>query len=167
MKNTFRNKKGSIMVETALAIPMFLMVIFTLVEVGRAMYVLNTLDVAAQRVASLIGTNAARASTYNVSTFSQYADQVRIPGSVISSSQFSFDVRDALNNGTVVNGQASSATSTKVVVTVNFPPPGQDSYKIPVFDPGLLIGIPIFGPAGLPLSSSATCFLERSRRPTI
>lgn len=164
---TLRNKSGSVIVEAALAIPIFLMIIFTLIELGRAMYVLSTLDIAAQRVASLVGANATRTSTYNVSSFRQYADQIRFPGSVIDSGQFSFDVTDTLNNTTVNMGQANAITSTKVVVTVSFPPPNDSSYRIPIFDPGLLIGVPIFGPGGLPLSSSATCFLERSRRPTL
>lgn len=167
MKNISRNKSGAVIVEAALAIPIFFMIVFTLVELGRAMYVLNTLDIAAQRVAGLIGSNARRSPSYNVSSFTQYANGVRFPGSVIESNQFSFDVTDATNNSTVVNGIAAGAASTKVVVTVSFPPPSNPSYRIPIIDPGGLIGLPIFGQNGLPLSATATCFLERSRRPTL
>ena len=162
-----RSLFGSVLVETALTIPVFLMLIFSLMEMSRALYVYNTLSIAAQQVAGRIAINAKRTSTYNVGGFTTYADQVRFPGSVVDSSQFSFDVTDALNMPTVMNGQADGATSTKVVVTVTFPPATDSSLKIPVVDPGNLIGIPIFGAGGLMLSGSATCFLERSRRPTL
>lgn len=169
MKKKNRNNLGSLMAEAALAIPIFFMVVFTLVEFGRAMYIWNTLDIAAQRVAALIGANATRAPNYNLSSFRQYANRIRFPGSVINSNQFSFDVTNALNTSTVnpATQQASGSTSTKVVVTARFPPPNNRIYKIPLFDPGNLIGLPIFGPTGLTITSSATCFLERSRRPTI
>ena len=165
--NNKRSKSGSVMVETALTIPVFLLLIFSLIEMSRALYVYNTLGVAAQLVASKIAINTKRTSAYNVGGFSSYADQVRFPGSVVDSSQFSFDVTDALNNTTVTGGLANGATSTKVVVTVAFPPATDPSLKIPLIDPGNLIGTPIFGAGGLMLSSSATCFLERSRRPTL
>ena len=155
------------MVETALTIPIFLLLIFSLIEMSRALYVYNTLGVAAQLVANQISIQTKRTSTYNVGSFSSYADQIRFPGSVVDSSQFSFDVTDALNNSTVAGGLANGATSTKVVVTVAFPPATDPSLKIPLVDPGNLIGTPIFGAGGLMLSSSATCFLERSRRPTL
>lgn len=162
-----RNKEGSVITEAALAIPIFLMMIFTLIEFGRTVYVLNTLNVAAQQVANSIAKNATRAGSYNLSNFGNFTANIYFPGSVINSNQFSFDVRDASNNSTVMNGLAPTNISTKVVVTVNFPPPSNPGYKIPLFDPGNLIGLPIFGINGLPLSASATCFLERSRRPIL
>lgn len=167
MKKPIRKNLGSTMVETAIAIPVFLLVIFSFMEIARALYVMNTLNIAAQKVAGKIAINAKRTSTYSLSNFEQYADQVQFPGSVVDSSQFSFDVTDATNNSTVSNGQADGATSTKVVVTVTFPPQGNTALRIPVVDPGNLIGRPIFGQNGLTLSSSATCFLERSRRPQL
>ncbi len=169
MKNIFttRRSNGSVMVETALTIPLFLLLIFTLIEMSRALYVYNTLGVAAQLVADQIAIKAKRTSTYNVGGFSSFANGVRFPGSVVDSSQFSFNVTDALNNSTVTGGLANGATSTKVVVTVVFPPATDPSLKIPLVDPGNLIGTPIFGMDGLMLSGSATCFLERSRRPTL
>jgi len=162
-----RQTYGSILVEMALTLPIFFMVVFSFMELSRAMYVLNTLNIAAQKVASKISINAKRGSSYDLNSFTQYTNQVRFPGSVISSDQFSFDVVNALNNSTVTNGQADGALSTKVVVTVRFPPPSSPGLKIPIFDPGALVGIPIFGPDGLMLSSQAVCFLERSRRPTL
>ena len=167
MRNIYRQKSGSVLVETALAIPVFLMVIFSVIELSRAMYVLNTLGIAAQKVADKIAINASKRPAYNLSGFSQYADQVRFPGSVVDSSQFSFDVTNASNGSTVSNGQADSVASTKVIVSIVFPPPGNSSLKIPIFDPGNFIGHPIFGQNGLTLTSSATCFLERSRRPIL
>ena len=168
MKKSYkRGVVGAVLAETALTIPIFLLLIFSLIELSRALYVYNTLGIAAQQVAGKIAINSKKTSTYAVSGFSTYADQVRFPGSVVDSSQFSFDVTNAANNSTVVNGQADGATSTKVVVTVVFPPASDSSLKIPVVDPGNLIGMPIFGVDGLMLSSSATCFLERSRRPTL
>lgn len=167
MKNTLRKNNGSVMVETALAVPVFLLIVFSFFEVSRALYVMNTLGAAAQKVASKIAVGARRSPTYSVSGFTRYADQVRFPGSVIDSSQFSFDVTNASNSSTVSNGQADGATSTKVLVTVSFPPANNSAVKIPVFDPGNLVGLPIFGPNGLRLTSSATCFLERSRRPSL
>ena len=167
MKSYKRKEAGSVLVETALTIPIFLLLIFSLIEISRALYVYNTLGVAAQLVADQIAINAKRTSTYNVGGFTTFANQVRFPGSVVDSSQFSFDVTDALNNSTVAGGLANGSTSTKVVVTVIFPPVTDPSLKIPLVDPGNLIGTPIFGAAGLMLSSSATCFLERSRRPTL
>lgn len=166
-KKRIRKNNGSIMIETALGIPVFLMTIFAFFELSRALYVHSTLGIAAQKVASKISVNAKRTSTYNVSGFRQYADQVRFPGAVTNSDQFSFDVVNAQGGGTVINGQADGAASTKVIVTVSFPSATDSTYKIPVFDPGGIIGRPIFGADGLMLSSSATCFLERSRRPTI
>ena len=169
MKKNYNKRKeiGSVMVETALTIPVFLLLILSLVEMSRALYVYNTLGVAAQLVADQIAINTKRTSTYNIGGFSSYANQVRFPGSVVDSSQFSFDVTDASNNSTVAGGLANGATSTKVVVTVVFPPATDPSLKIPLVDPGNLIGTPIFGAGGLMLSGSATCFLERSRRPTL
>lgn len=168
-KKQKRNNAGALMAEAALAIPIFFMVVFMLVEFGRAMYIWNTLDMAAQRVAALIGTSERRSPNYRLANFRQYADRVRFPGSVIDSNQFSFDVVNPTNSSTVnpATQQATGSTSTKVVVTARFPPPNNNTYKIPLFDPGNLIGLPIFGPAGLTITSSATCFLERSRRPTI
>lgn len=167
-KRQQRNNKGSVIAEAALAIPIFFMVIFTMIELGRAMYVLNTMDVAAQRVASSIGTNARRGSSYDTSSFYQYIPQnLYFPGSVVSRNQFSFDVQNSQSQTTVMGGMANANTSTKVVVTVSFPPPGRPGYRIPLFDPGRLIGQPIFGPNGLPLMSTASCLLERSRRPII
>ncbi len=162
-----RNKNGSVMVETALTIPIFLLLIFTLIEMSRALYVYNTLGVAAQLVADQIAIQTKRTSTYNVGGFSSFANGVRFPGSVVDSSQFSFDVTDASNNSTVTGGLANGATSTKVVVTVVFPPVTDPSLKIPLVDPGDFVGAPVFGMDGLMLSGSATCFLERSRRPTL
>ncbi len=168
MKNNYKRKNlGAVLVETALTIPVFLLLIFSLIELSRGLYVYNTLGIAAQQVAAKISINAKRTSTYNLSGFSTYADQVRFPGSVVDSNQFSFDVTDASNNSTVVGGLADGAMSTKVVVTVTFPPASDPSLKIPLVDPGNLIGTPVFGMDGLMLSGSATCFLERSRRPTL
>ena len=168
MKTSYQRRSvGSVMVETALTIPIFLMLIFSLIELSRALYVYNTLSIAAQQVAGKIAINARRTPGYNLSGFTVYADQVRFPGSIVDSGQFAFDITNATNNGTVVNGQANGATSTKVVVNVTFPPASDPSLKIPFFDPGNLIGVPIFGMDGLMLSGSATCFLERSRRPTL
>lgn len=167
MKNFVRKNKGAVIVEVALAMPIFLFLIFSLVELGRMTYIKSTLSIAAQQVASKIGTNVRRSATYNVSDFRAYANNIRFPGAVINSSQFSFDVTDSTNNSTVTNGQANGSTSTKVVVTVTFPPPNNNSIKVPLFDIGRLIGAPIFGENGLQLSASATKFLERSRRPTV
>lgn len=161
-----RNQKGSIIVEVALAMPIFLFLIFSLVEIGRAAYIQSTLSIAAQQAASSIGTSSRRGSSYDVSSFKTAADRIRFPGAIVDSSQFTFDVTDRNNNSTVVNGQASGATSTKVVVTVAFPPPN-NNLKVPIFDIGQIIGTPIFGNNGIRLSSSATKFLERSRRPVI
>ena len=167
MKSIIRKNSGSVLVETALAIPVFLLLIFSLFEVSRALYVMNTLNIGAQQVAGKIAINTKRTPNYSVAGFSTYADQVRFPGAIVNSNQFSFNVTNAANVSTVTNGQADGSTSTKVVITVVFPPPGDPSFKIPIFDPGNLVGIPIFSPDGLQFSSSATCFLERSRRPTL
>lgn len=167
MKNYTRKNKGSVIVEVALAMPIFLFLIFSLVELGRAAYIKSTLAVAAQQVASRIGTGVKRAGTYDVAGFTTFTNDIRFPGAVINSSQFRFDVTDTTNNSTVNNGQANGTTSTKVVVTVSFPPPGNNQIKVPLFDLGRLIGVPIFGQNGLQLSASATKFLERSRRPTL
>ena len=166
-KNYKRSLVGTVLAETALTIPVFLLLIFSLIEMSRALYVYNTLGIAAQQVAGNISINAKKTSTYNVGGFSTYADQVRFPGSVVNSNQFTFDVTDATNNSTVAGGLADGAMSTKVVVNVTFPPASDPSLKIPFFDPGNLIGVPVFGAGGLMLSGSATCFLERSRRPTL
>lgn len=166
-KYIIRRNTGAVLAEAALTFPVFLLLIFSVMELSRALYVYNILGVAAQQVAAKIAINAKRTPAYNIGGFTTYADQVRFPGAVVDSTQFSFNVTDALNNGTVVNGQANGATSTKVVVTVVFPPPADSSLKIPIIDPGNLIGMPVFGADGLMLSGSATCFLERSRRPTL
>lgn len=162
-----RRNNGSVLVETALAIPTFVMVIFAFIELSRAMYIQNTLGIAAQKVAAQIAINEKRTPGYALSRFTQYADQVRFPGAIVDSSQFSFDVTNSTGGTTVSNSTADGAASTKVVVTVSFPPPNNTSLKIPIFDPGALIGRPIFGPGGLNLSSQAVSFLERSRRPTL
>lgn len=162
-----RKNKGSIMVELALTMPIFLLVIFSFIELSRALYIFSTLSIAAQKVASKISVGAKRTPVYNLSGFGIYADQVRFPGAVVDSNQFSFDVTDASNTSTVTNGLADGIASTKVVVNVSFPPPTRPELKIPLFDPGSLISKPIFGQNGLPLMSQAVCFLERSRRPTL
>lgn len=162
-----RNRIGSITVETALAMPVFLFLILALVELGRIAYIQSALGIAAQQVAEQIGINAQRTSTYNVASFKRFADRVRIQGAVVSSSQFTFDVTDANNNSTVNNGEADGVASTKVVVNVSFPPPGRNNLQVPIFDIGRLLGAPIFGDNGIRLTSSATKFLERSRRPTL
>ena len=162
-----RNNKGSLMVELAMTMPIFLLVIFSFIELSRALYIFSTLGIAAQKVASKISIDAKRTSTYDLSGFGAYADQVRFPGAVVDSNQFSFDVTDASNTSTVTNGLADGATSTKVVVNVSFPPSTRPELKIPIFDPGSLIGKSIFGQDGLQLMSQAVCFLERSRRPTL
>ncbi len=162
-----KNKSGAVIAETALVIPVFLLLIFSLIEISRAVYIQNTLGVAAQQVASRISIGTRRSSSYDVASFSTFTTSVRFPGSVVSSDQFSFDVTDASNMSTVAGGMADGTLSTKIVVNVIFPPPSNPSLKIPVVDPGNLIGVPIFGADGLMLSSSATCFLERSRRPTL
>ena len=162
-----KNNNGAVIAEFALAIPIFLMLVIGLIEVSRALYIQNTMSIAAQRVANLISVNTKRTSSYNLSGFGAYTSQVRFPGSVVSSDQFSFDVTNAAGASTVAGGLADGATSTKVVVMVVFPPPGDPSLKIPIADPGNLVGIPVFGPDGLQLNASATCFIERSRRPTL
>ena len=169
MNNNYKKRGniGAVLAETALTIPIFLLLMFSLVELSRALYIYNTLGIAAQQVAGKIAINAKRTSTYDLAGFTTYADQVRFPGSVVASNQFTFNVTDAANNSTVAGGQANGATSTKVVVNVIFPPASDPSLKIPFVDPGNLIGVPVFGVDGLMLSGSATCFLERSRRPTL
>ena len=167
MKYFRKDVRGAVMAEFALAAPVFLFMIFSLIEFGRAMYVLNTLSVAAQQAASAIGIEARRTNTYNVGSFASHTRNIRFPGSVVNQNQFSFDVTNAQGGSTVVNGQADGATSTKVVVTVTFPPPGDRARRIPIFDPGNLIGRPVFGIGGLMLTGQATSFIERSRRPTL
>jgi Flp pilus assembly protein TadG len=162
-----RNNLGSVLVEAALAIPVFLFLVFGFIEMSRMLYIKATMSAAAQQVANLIAVNAKRTPSYNVSNFSTYADAVRFPGSVISSGQFSFNVTDAGNNTTVTNGMADGALSTKVVITVVFPPPGDSTLKVPLLDPGRLFGAPLFGQNGLQLSAQAVSFLERSRRPVL
>lgn len=158
---------GIVAVETAVSISIFLFVFFSFIELARALYILNTIQIAAQATANKISINETGYNGYIVSNFNQYANQVRFPGSVIDSTQFSFDVVNSSNISTVSSGIGDSATSTKVVVTVSFPPTASPTYKVPIFDPGRLIGNPIFGANGLPLTARATCFLERSRRPII
>ena len=167
MRKVNRNNLGSVMLEAGLAIPIFLFFIFGFIEMSRMLYIKATMSAAAQQVANLIAVNARRAPGYNIAGFSTYADRVRYPGSVINTNQFSFNVSDAGNNGTVVNGSADGATSTKVVITIIFPPPGNTSLKVPLLDPGRFFGSPLFGPNGLELSAQAVCFLERSRRPVL
>lgn len=155
------------MAEAALAFPVFIFLVLGLVELGRAAYIQSALSVAAQQAASQISINARKRGAYDVGSFTQYVNRIRFPGAVVDSSQFTFDVRDALNNSTVANNQADATRSTKVIVTVRFPPPGNNSLKVPIVDIGNILGTPIFGQNGLELSTSATGFLERSRRPTI
>ncbi len=163
-----RNKYGALIAEAGIAIPIFLFMIFGIIEISRMLYIKSTLSSAAQQVADLISINATKtASNYTLSSFKSFADSVRYPGSVIDSNQFSFDVSDASNNSTVANGTASGITSTKVVVTVKFPPSSSSVYKVPFFDPGLLFGTPLFGQNGLSFSTQAVCFLEKSRRPIL
>ena len=167
MKLISRNKKGSLLAEAGLAIPIFLFIIFGLIEMSRMLYIKSTLSSAAQQVASLISINSKKSPGYNLSGFTAYANRVRFPGSVVNSNQFSFNISDASNNSTVTNGVANGVTSTKVIVTVVFPPPGNNSLRVPLFDPGRLFGAPLFGQNGLQFSTQAVCFLERSRRPVL
>lgn len=167
MKKFVRNNLGAVIVEAAIALPIFLFLIFGLIEMSRMLYIKSTMSVAAQQVANLISTSASRTPSYNIPSFSTYANRVRFPGSVIDSSQFRFDVVDVNNASTVTDGMADGATSTKVVVTVIFPPPSNPELKVPLIDIGLLFGTPLFGPNGLVLSAQAICFLERSRRPIL
>ena len=163
-----RNSKGSVMAEVAFVYPIFLFLLFSFVEFSRALYVQSTLAAAAQQVAGQIAMKARRTPFYNISSFSSFADRVRYPGSVVNSKQFSFDVVDLQNNSTVdPNGLADGVASTKVIVTVTFPPQNRPDLRIPIFDPGRLIGQPVFGKKGLRLRSQAVRFLERSRRPTV
>ncbi|MBI2995880.1 MAG: pilus assembly protein [Candidatus Melainabacteria bacterium] len=166
MKNILRRDLGAIMVEAAFAIPVFLFLIFGLLELSRIMYIKNALNIAAQQVASSISIHAKRTATYDVASFSTYAASIHYPGAVFSSSQFSFNVTNASNSSTVTNGQADGIASTKVVVNAIFPPPNS-GVKVPTFDPGRLFGAPIFGRNGIQLSAQAICFLERSRRPVL
>src|SRR3990167_6637283 len=113
MKNIFRKTNASTMVETALVIPVFLLIVFSFFELSRALYVMNTLGIAAQKVAAKIAVKAKKTGSYDLSTFGQFADQVRFPGSVVDSTQFKFDVTDASNSTTVINGQASGTTRSE------------------------------------------------------
>ncbi len=167
MKHYIKNQIGAVTVEVAMSIGIFLFVFFSFIELARALYILNTIQIAAQSTANKISINETGYNGYTVSNFTQYANEVRFPGSVIDSTQFAFDVVNSSNTSTVTSGVGDSATSTKVIVTVSFPPSASPSYKVPIFDPGRLIGHPIFGTNGLPLTARATCFLERSRRPII
>lgn len=166
MKCTIRNSVGAIIAESAIALPIFFFLIFSLIEFTRAVYIQNTLGVAAQQAASNIAINAKKSPGYNLTGFSNYVNNIRFPGSVVNSGQFSFQVVDVNNNNTVTNNQADGTTSTKVIVTVTFPPP-DNSLKLPIVDPGNLIGTPIFGAGGVMFSGTATAFLERSRRPIL
>lgn len=167
MKLYTKNQMGAVSVEVAMSTGIFLFVFFSFIELARALYILNTIQIAAQSTANKISINETGYNGYTVSNFSQYADQIRFPGSVIDSTQFAFDVVNSSNTTTVSGGVGDSATSTKVIVTVTFPPAATPTYKVPMFDPGRLIGHPVFGDSGLPLVGRATCFLERSRRPII
>lgn len=167
MKKEFKNNNGSIMVEAAFAIPILLFLVFGSIELSRMLYIRNALSTAAQQVASLISTQSTDPYTYNLSNFTQYADQIRYPGAVLNSDQFSFDVLDSSNTTTVAGGTADASMSTKVLVTVIFPPPGDTSHKVPMVDPGNLFGAPVFGENGLVLMAEAVCFLEGSRRPVL
>lgn len=164
MKSSTRKNSGSIIAEAALALPLFFFMIFSFTELARAMYVVNTINIAAQAAAKQIAVNAMASPDYNISTFSSYTNSVRFPISVTSSNQFSYDIRDTNNTSVISMGTASRDTSKKVVVTVTFPAPGDNTYKIPMFDPGNLIGVSVFGAMGLTFSSSATSVLEGSRR---
>lgn len=168
MINKKRNSKGSVMAEVAFVYPIFLFLLFCFIEFSRALYVQSTLAAAAQQVAGEIAMKARRTPVYNTASFSSFADRVRYPGSVVNSSQFTFNVVDVGNNTTVdQNGFADGVSSTKVIVTVTFPPQNRPNLRIPIFDPGRLIGQPVFGRNGLTLRGQAVRFLERSRRPTV
>ena len=159
-----RGNIASIMAESALAFPIMFFMIFSLVELGRAMYVINTLQVAAQKAASEIAQNARPSPNYSVGNFSSYVSSVRFPISVTMDSQFSFDLRDGNNSSTVSGGVGDGTTSKKVVVTVSFPAPGDTDSRIPMFDPGNLLGMSVFGSSGLQLMSTATAFMERAKK---
>lgn len=166
-KKNIRKNLGAVLAEAGLALPILLFIIFGTIEIYRMLYIKNTMNIAAQQVAGLVGRNANSIPAFDLAQFSAYADQIRYPGSVVSSNQFSFDVLDSSNTSTVSNGFADSAVSTKVLVTVTFPPPGDSSYKVPFFDPGRLLGMAIFGENGIMLSAQAVGFLENSRRPVL
>ena len=167
MKFNSKNNTGAVMAEIALTMPIFVMILFSIFEISRTLYIQNMLAIGAQKVAEAIAINAKRGSTFDMTGWGSYASTVKFPGAILDSSQFSFNVTDALNNSTVSGTSADGTASTKVVVTVVFPPVGSPGLKIPLFDPGNLIGCPIFGASGLNLSSSATVIIERSNKPIL
>ncbi len=162
-----RENSGAAVAEAIFAIPIVLTLFFGCWELARAQYVSNCCAVSAQSVANSIAQNTTTNGPITISSFSTYASQWRFDGAVMENGQFSYDVLDSNNTTTVVGGIADGTMSSKVSVTVNFPPPSFPDYKIPTFDPGALYGGMMFPTGGLTLMSTAYAFLELSTRPTL
>ena len=168
-KKNKRNESGTVLVESAIVIPVFLLVIFGCFELSRMMYAMNTCGIAAEHVAYKIGFNIAPyGNTISTTDFDTYASEIRFPGTVLENAQFSYDILDANNVSVLSMGQAIGAQSKKVVVTCSFPPPNFPEFKIPMFDPGTLVNNGMMFPAGgIQLMSSATALIQYSRRTSI
>ncbi len=168
-KKNKRNDSGAALVEAAVVIPIFLLIIFGCFELSRIMYVMNTCGIAAEHVAYKVGYNIAPyGNTISTTDFDPYATEIRFPGSVLENAQFSYDILDANNMSILSMGQAVGAQSRKVVVTCSFPPPNFPEFKIPIFDPGTLVQNGMMFPAGgVQLMSSATALIQFSRRTPI
>ena len=167
MKRHRRENSGTAVAEATFAIPIVLMLFFACFELSRAHYVSNCCAISAQGVANQIAANTTTNGPITVSSFSTYATSWRFDGAVMENGQFAYDVLDSNNTSTVVAGVADGTMSSKVSVTVNFPPPSFPDYKIPVFDPGAFYGGMMFPVGGLALMSTAYAFLELSTRPTL
>lgn len=171
MKNKIkkiRKENGTVIAETALIIPIFLMMFYACFEMARIWYVYNTCGIAAQAVAAQIIQNVVPyGNVILLSDFDQYATQIRFGGAVEENGQFSYDILDSNNVSLVMSGQAVGSQSRKVVVTVNFPPPNFPGFQIPVFDPGALVNTMMFPSGGVQIMASATALFQYSRRPLL
>jgi Flp pilus assembly protein TadG len=116
-----RNTKGQVLVETALILPLLLVLIFGLVDFGRAMYTKNTLNYAASlgaRVAAV--TPSLTEKTFTPSSTGEPADTINNCLSTLkltSAVSYQLKILDAANNST---GKAA-VPGDRVYILITWP----------------------------------------------
>ncbi|HBG06094.1 MAG TPA: hypothetical protein DDY22_11170 [Geobacter sp.] len=117
-----RNRKGQVLVETAIILPFLLVLIFGLVDFGRIVYTKDTLNTAARSGARVAAVTPALTPVSPASLFSSSGEPADTMKNYIfhgiprdGSIQYEVRIRDAA--GTPVPGPANTGNQIQVIVT--------------------------------------------------
>ena len=119
---TMRNRKGQVLVETAIILPILLLLIFGLIDFGRAMYTKNTLNNAARAGARVAAVTKSLTPVSPAALFSSSAEpaptiQKNIFNGIPQDNSVTYELKILDDAGNPITGTVKTGNQVHVILT--------------------------------------------------